>query len=59
MGEKYIEKGDLVFCLATRFNASENIDYVLLVLEWLRKGVLATWWDEGRGDSCLGFPANH
>jgi hypothetical protein len=38
---------------------TDNIDYVSSILEWLRKRVLATGWDEGRGDSCLGILGDH
>lgn len=34
---------------------ADNIDYVLLILEWLRMRVLANRWDEGRGSSALGI----
>lgn len=44
---------------AIRLKASGNIDYVLLVLKWLRMRVLATRLDEGRGDSALGIFGDH
>jgi hypothetical protein len=34
---------------------ADNIDYVSSILEWLRKRVLATGLDEGRGDFALGI----
>lgn len=39
--------------------ASGNISYVSSILEWLRKHVLATGLDEGRGDSSLDFSTDH
>lgn len=46
-------------CQVLSLDLSDNISYVSSILEWLRMRVLATELDEGRGDSCLGFPANH
>ncbi|MFA7341177.1 MAG: hypothetical protein WC028_30625 [Candidatus Obscuribacterales bacterium] len=34
---------------------ADNIDCVLLVLEWLRMRVLASEWDEGRGRFALDY----
>ena len=38
---------------------ADNIDYVSSILEWLRKGVLATGLDEGRGDFALDILRDH
>jgi|JI10StandDraft_1071094.scaffolds.fasta_scaffold71861_5 hypothetical protein len=46
-------------CQVLSLDLSDNIDYVSSILEWLRKRVLATGWDEGRGDSCLGILGDH
>ena len=48
-----------VAVFAIRLKASGNISYVSSILKWLVKRVLATWWDEGRGDSALGNCRNH
>ena len=48
-----------VAVFAIRLKASGNISYVSSILEWLRKLVLATRLDEGRGDFALDILRDH